>query len=241
MILGILALAVTAVAPTLAQTPNDRSGGVINLPGTLELVDKPPEATPVEAFGVAIYGLQDKRRYSASTDRNGNFTLEDLPPGRYSLSLSFPGRIQVFTCASRSILPDDFELREGERGPLRIVVSLKTADVAVEITGIPEDRKEMVALLSPADPYLTLRESSMMNKVFGNRTRFRFIVPGRYTLLVMDSEFQSAIAFSAAVREALKKKATVVQVPDGGETSVEAVYVPASEVERAIREAGARK
>jgi hypothetical protein len=49
------------------------------------------------------------------------------PPGRYSLNLPFPGRVQVLALGSKSLMPIGFELQAGEAGPLQIVVSLKTA------------------------------------------------------------------------------------------------------------------
>jgi hypothetical protein len=211
---------------------------LLNIPGTLELVDKPPAATPVEVLDVMVRQLSGGRQFHAQPDHDGNFKLQDLAPGRYSLNLSFPGRIQVFACGSRSLMPDDFELTPGEAGPLHIVVTLKTADVAVEITELPEYRKETIALLSPADPYLTLRESGLLNKVAGTHTRFRFVPPGKYTLLIVDAEFQSAIAFSAAVREALKDRAAAVQVPDGGEMVIRAGYIPADLVKQGMVAAG---
>jgi hypothetical protein len=142
---------------------------------------------------------------------------------------------------SKSIKPDECEIKAGEKGPLRIVVSLKTAGVSVEITGMPENHKDMIALLSPADPYLTLHESGILNKVVGTHTQFRFIPPGKYTLLILDAEVQNNVAFSAAVREALKDRATVVQVPEEGSVNVLATYVPAEVVQRVIRESGMKK
>ena len=100
-----------------------------------------------------------------------------------------------------------------------------------------DGHKDIVALLSPADPYLALRESSFLNLVSSNHTAFRYSTPGSYTLFIVDSEFKMTIASSAAVRHALRDKATAVQVPNEGEMKVTAKYVSPDAVKQAIKEA----
>jgi hypothetical protein len=237
----ILAGLAMVVSQSFGQHPEELQRRSVNLPGTLELVDKPSAATPVGALEVVIHSLHGGVQFRAQPNRDGTFTLENVRLGRYCLDLGFPGRIRSFTSGSKSLMPDDFQLVAGEDGPLRVVVSLKTSDVSVEIAGIPDNHKDIVALLSPADPYLTLRESSFLNRVSGSHTRFRFITPGRYMLFIVDSEFQMVIASSAAGRKALKDKGTSVQVADDGETQIAANYVSPDAVKQAITEAGLNK
>lgn len=232
-VLAVAVLAAIATVPCFAQPPGTSNDQRINVPGTLELADKPPSVIPVEFLMVTIRQLHGGRRFDAQPDHDGNFTLENVPPGRYSLNLSFPGRVQVFDVGSKSLKPEEFELTAGESGPLRIVVSLKTAVLSVDISGIPDKNPPVVAMVFPADPYLMPPESGIGNPVSGRQTQFRFLTPGNYKLFVADEDFKWALT-SSAVRDALKDKATAVQVRDDGETKVTTMYVTPDAVRQAI-------
>jgi hypothetical protein len=234
-VFAVAAGAAIATIPCFAQLPGAQTGPRISIPVTLELVDKPPFAPPVEADAVMIHEVHGGGQIAAVPDRDGNFTLANVRPGRYFLVLSFPfpGRIQVFARGETSLMPDNFELAARESGPLRIVVSLKTSALSVDVTGIPDDRKGIVALLSPADPYLTL-QSSIRHLISRRHTEFPYTPPGIYVLFIVDSGFQMIISSSAAVRHALKDKATAVQVRDDGETKVTTTYLTPDAVRQAI-------
>jgi hypothetical protein len=227
------ALAAIASVPSFAQPPGTPNDQRINLPGTLELVDKPPSVTPVEFLMVTIRQLHGGYRFDAQPDHDGKFTLANVQPGRYSLNLPFPGRVQTFAIGSRTLTPDAFELTAGESGPLRIVVSLKTAVLSVNISGIPDNRPTLFAVVYPADPYLMPPDSGIGNPVSGHQTQYRFLTPGSYTLFVADEDFKWALT-STAVRNALKDKATAVQVRDDGETKVTTTYLTPDAVRQAI-------
>jgi hypothetical protein len=229
----IMTLAAIVAVPCSAQFPGTPTGPRMNIPGTLELVDKPPAATPVEFLMVTIRQLHGGYRFDAQPDHDGNFTLREVPPGRYLLHLSFPCRIRSFVLGSRSLMPDDFELRAGESSPLRIVASLKTAVLSVDISGIPGNHPALFAVLYPADPYLMPPDSGIGNPVSGRETQYRFLTPGRYTLFVADEDFKWALT-SPAVRNALEDKATAVQVRDDGETKVTTTYIAPDAVRQAI-------
>jgi hypothetical protein len=232
----IMTLAAITSVPSFAQLPENPKDKVINIPGTLGLVDKPPSVTPIEFLMVTIRQLHGGARFDAQPNHEGKFTLANVPPGRYSLSLPFPGRVQVFALGSRSLMPDSFELTTGESGPLQIVVSLKTSILSVDISGIPESHPIVIAVVYPADPYIIPPESGILNPVSGHETQFRYLIPGNYTLFVVDEDFKWALT-SSAVRDALKDKATAVQVRDDGETKVTTTYVAPDAVRQAITDA----
>ena len=233
---AVAALAVIAILPCLAQSPGALTGTRVNIPGTLELVDKPPSVTPVEFLMVTIRQLQGGYRFDAQPDHDGKFTLANMPPGRYSLNLPFPSRVQLLALGSKSLMPDSFELRAGETGPLQIVVSLKTAMLTVDISAIPENHPTLFAVVYPADPYLMPSESGIGNPVSGRQTQFRFLTPGNYKLFVADEDFKWALT-SSAVRDSLKDNTTVVQVRDDADTKTTATYVTPDAVRQAIRAA----
>src|ERR1700730_12216012 len=104
--LSLVALAASFISQSFSHVPGDPNNTSVDLPGTLELVDKPPAATPVEAFSVGVRELHGGHQFSAQPDSAGQFVLTNVPPGRYSLVLTFPGRIRVFETGSTPLMPD---------------------------------------------------------------------------------------------------------------------------------------
>lgn len=245
--------AVVLMACALVTGPRqptfDPTQPTFDLPGYLELVDRPPEATPVEAMMVSLHPQVLDYDVQARPDRAGKFVLKNVKPGRYSLTLPFPGRIRTFAIGSRELVPDEFGLDSSDAGPLQIVVSLKTSIVSVKVRGFPSQRGDIVALLAPADPYLTLRESCSFNtlaelrcptcRATSGRTTFRWVPPGKYRIFIVDSLFQSVVAvYAPRFPDFLKDQATPVEVREEGETEATARYVDGETVKLRLRQAG---
>jgi len=225
------------------QPTFDPTKPTFDLPGYLELVDRPPKATPVEAMMVSLHHslhpLVLDYDVQARPDRDGKFVLKNVKPGRYSLTLPFPGRIRTFAIGSKKLTPDGFGLDSSDAGSLQIVVSLKTTIVSVKVRGFPSQRGDIVALLAPADPYLTLRESCSFNTLAEPRTTFRWVPPGKYRIFIVDSLFQSVVAvYAPRFPDFLKDQATPVEVREEGETEATATYVEGETVKLALRQAG---
>ena len=210
-----------------------------DLPGSLELVDLPPQATPVEAMMVSLHPLILDYEIQAWPDRDGKFVLKNVKPGRYSLTLPFPGRIRTFALGSKELSPDGFKLDSSDVRPLRIIVSLKTSIVSVKVRGFPSQRGGVVALLAPADSYLTLRLSCSSNTLTEPQTTFRWVPPGKYRIFIVASRFQSDVAaYAPRFPDFLKDQATPVEVRDEGETEATATYVDGETIKQAVRQAG---
>ena len=210
-----------------------------DLPGSLELVDRPPNATPVEAMVLGLHPLIRDDEIQAWPDRDGKFVLKKVKPGRYSLTLPFPGRIRTFAIGSRELAPDGFELNSSDVGSLRIIASLKTSTVSVKVRGLPILTSSAVALMSPADPYLTLRESCISSALTEPRTTFKYVPLGKYRILIVDEKFQSDVAAYAPRFPAfLKDEGTTVEASDKADKEVTATYVDGATIQRAIRDAG---
>jgi hypothetical protein len=216
-----------------------RTPPTFDLPGYLELVDRPAEATPVEAMMVSLHPLVLDYDVEARPDQDGKFVLKNVKPGRYSLTLPFPGRIRTFATGSKELAPDGFRLDSSDAGPLQIVVSLKTSIVSVKVRGFPSQRGDIVAMLAPADPYLTLRESCSFNTLAEPWTTFRWVPPGKYRIFIVDSLFQSDVAaYAPRFADVLKDQATPVEVREEGETEATAGYVDGETVKLALRQVG---
>jgi len=235
-------IALCAVILMACASVGGQAHQAFNLSGRLELVDLPPEATPVEVLGaVRLMRLSEGRGYpvDAQPDRDGRFVLKDVRPGHYSLELSFPGRIRTFSSGSRELAPDGLELTSGDVELLQIIVSLKTSVLSVKARGLPEKRDEVIVLLAPADPYLTFRQSCTFNKLTSPQTIFGYVPPGKYRIFIVDSQFQSDVAaYGPRFPDFLQDQATPVEVSENGQTEVTATYVDRETVTAAIRQAG---
>lgn len=218
---------------------NVQTAPTFDLPGSLQLVDRPPEATPVEAMMVGLHPLVLGYEIQARPDRDGKFVLKDVKPGRYSLQLPFPGRIRTFALGSKELTPDGFELNSSDASSLRIIASLKTSKVSVRVRGLPSRHTGIVALMSPADRYLTLRESCISNALTEPWTTFTVVPLGKYRIFIIDKDFQSDIAaYAPRFPDFLKDQAAPVEASEEGETEITATYVDRETIQRAIREVG---
>src|ERR1019366_8022877 len=86
----VAALAAIGTVPSFAQFPGEPTGTRVNIPGTLELVDKPPSVTPVEFLMVTIRQLHGGYRFDAQPDHDGKFTSlrSGLLAGRFMRQLN---------------------------------------------------------------------------------------------------------------------------------------------------------
>jgi hypothetical protein len=215
-----------------------QTGSVFDLQGVVELVDRSPAATPIEAVSFCLHPLETGFDICAQPDRDGRFILKKVRPARYSLTFPMPGRIQTFADGPNELTPEGFELSAGSVGPLRLVVSLKSADVSVKVDAIPSGNRDVGALLAPADTHLTLRESCYSNRLRGPQTTFRFVPPGKYRIFVIDAEFESRVAaYAPRFPDFLKNEATPLEVSGTGQTEATATYLDGETVKKAIRQA----
>lgn len=218
---------------------NGQTGSVFDLQGVLKLVDRPPDATPLEALIFHLHPLGGGLEMEAKPDREGRFTLSRVRPGRYSLTFPMPGRIQTFANGTTGLAPEGFELTSDAVGPILLVITMKSADVFVKVRSFPTGQRDVVALLAPADPYLTLRESCYLNWLSGPQTNFGYVPPGRYRIFILDAQFQQDVAaYAPRFPDFLKKEATSVEVPDSGRTEATATYLDGETIKEAIRQTG---
>ena len=228
----------TAVLFIVCLPLGGQTGSVFDLQGVVKLVDRPPAATPVEAVSFSLHPLASGFDIRAQPDREGRFILKKVRPGRYSLTYPMPGRIQTFADGPNELAPEGFELSAGSAGPLRLVVSLKSADVSVRVGGISSGNSDVSVLLAPADTHLTLRESCYSTRLSGLRTAFHFVPQGKYRIFVIDAEFESRVAaYAPRFPDFLKNEATSLEVAGSGQTEATATYLHGETVKSAIREA----
>lgn len=245
----ICALAIVSSVIAAAQTTTRRNVGqeqigesAFELQGVVELVDRPPAATPVEAVSFSLHPLEAGFDIWAQPDQDGRFILKKIRPGRYSLTYPMPGRIRTFAQGPNELAPEGFELSSDSLGPLRLVVSMKSVNVYVKVRAFPSEHRDLVALLAPADTHLTLRESCDSNGLTRPETTFRFVPPGKYRIFIIDAEFQSEVAaYAPRFPDFLKDEATSVEASEAGQTVATAAYLESETVREAIRQVGPLK
>lgn len=208
---------------------------VLDVPCKLELTDVDQDSNPMGSVAITIRAADGPMRVTGKPDRDGNVVLRRVPEGRYALDLAFAGRILTFTAAAQHLNPLDFELREGAAGPLHIVVSLKVADLTIEVHDLPTPipTGAFVALLFPADPYLALNHAKFTYAVREPEVEAGSLTPGKYLLFIVESRFSNDLG-RAEVREALKDRATPVEVLPNGETRIVSSPMDADTVQHAI-------
>jgi hypothetical protein len=217
----------------MAQGPQ-----TFDITGTVRLINRPPEATPVDALDLRIQARSNGFVISAQPDREGKFVFRNVQGGRYSLLFPMPGRISVFAIGGRRLAPEDFELGTGDSGPLSIEVSLKVGTVVVNVRGLPGGGNDAIAMLVPADNLLTLRESCYSNHLSPPDTVFRFTPVGEYRVLAFNRRYsQDVAAYAPKVREFLSRESAPVEVSGENDATVSVSYAIDEKVEAAIREA----
>jgi hypothetical protein len=230
-------LSVWILATTVAAVA--QAAPTINLKGSLEIVDATADTTPVSALSVALYSPSTFAMYRAQLDQSGTFELRGVRPGHYVLEMGMPSRLRTFAIGGRECSPAGFELLAGEKGPMRIVLSVKTGALTVDVQGAAEMKARLVATLAPNDEFLTLH-SQVTNPISAGTTQFRFQPPGKYLLFIVDAEFSRELGTDAKLRDVLKEKATRVEILPGIDTRVPASYIDRQIVEGARRQIAPR-
>jgi hypothetical protein len=221
----------------VAVTIDFRLGGTvptINLKGSLQILDATADTTPVSALSVALYSPSTFAMYRAQPDQSGSFELTGVRPGQYRLEMGMPSRVRTFTVSGREISPAAFELMTEEEGPLRIVLSVRTGALTVDLQGVDDRTRKLVALLAPDDEFLTLH-AQITSPVSSGSANFPFTPPGKYLLFIADAEFSNELGTVMKLRESLKERATRVQVVADVSTRVTGSYIDRVAVEQAKR------
>lgn len=214
----------------------------IDVKGSLHFEDTIAESTRPEMIWAKIRSLDTGADISARPNSSGEFLLQNVPAGHYRLQIDMPARIRSIQMDSASVNPLDFQILSQDTRKLEIVLSLAAAEVLVTPLGLPAET-EVVVILAPDDPMLTLQESCTVNAISNNRAHFQFLAPGKYRLFVADARFQADIARygprlpAFLANEANSVDASSVDAKAATPVSVTASYIPAQVVAEAIRQA----
>ena len=163
-----------------AQVP-----GGFDVHGKLHLVDLPPNPTPLSSWTITLHPLTGGADIQATPDISGNFVLKGVRAKRYAIDLHGQGRFVSFTAGPVEKNPGNFGLSP-EQGDLRILVSLKTTQLTVNVAS-SDAGSNRVIVLCPSDARLTLRTTCTTNSAKGAQTTFQHVTPGTYRVFVVDA------------------------------------------------------
>lgn len=207
--------------------------------GTLQVEgDNPPalERLPImlEPLGGFVF-----TRPMALANKDGTFTLADVTPGRWRLSLGPTGMpyVKSLSVGDKDVSPYGFDLAPGAGGPIRILASTKTGRVAASAGG---DGASF--LLVPADPEcFEWGPVRLGGTASGGQATIQRVVPGRYRLFALNgTEGWSLQQHLPEVLKALEAHAQLVEVAEGQTVQATPELIQADQLKEALAEAGIR-
>jgi hypothetical protein len=158
--------------------------------GSLKLSLKMPGDVPLpKQYGV---GLQDSRRQLVAYqqgDSTGQFSFQDLPPGRYAIlvgSQTTPYSVTRATSPSGTSAGHDVNITSG--AALELTASIATGVVTIEGVVQKSDKKVagvMVALI-PNDPVAHMDLFRRDQSDFDGTFVLRGVIPGSYTIVAVE-------------------------------------------------------
>lgn len=173
--------------PGVNENVSVRVSGGTDLPGTV-VVEGDPGGLYKE-FRVWLtpgdgshWGIGDP---SVDVKDKFDFTLPAVPPGVWDIGIRpIPagGYLKATTLGGQDVLNEEMTIRDGERGPLRIVLSTRGAVVEGEVDDdFVRGGRSAAILLAPRGPYEHVL-SYYQGRLTDAARRFRFIgvTPGEY-------------------------------------------------------------
>jgi hypothetical protein len=206
--------------------------------GTLQVEgDNPPalDSFPImlEPLGGFVFG-----RPAAHVNKDGTFTLADVTPGKWRLSLGPSGvpYVKSLSIGDKDVSPYGFDLAPGAAGPIRILASTKTGRVGASTQGGGAS-----FLLVPTDPerfesgHLRLGATGR-----GEQATLPRVVPGRYHLFALNGSVRSIWHHLPEFVNALGDHAQLVEVSEGQTVQATPERIEADQLKEALEEAEAK-
>jgi hypothetical protein len=208
--------------------------------GTMQMESDNPPALDrllvmLEPLGGFVFA-----RPGANVNKDGTFTLADVTPGRWRLSLSVEGvpYIKSLSIGDKDVSPYGFDLAPGTAGPIRILASTKTGQVQATTPAAPAEGGAVGFLLVPADP--DRFESGQVRAGGagrGGQTTIRRVVPGRYRLFAFGGAVNWGLLQQPEALKALEGRGSLVEVGEGETVQATAEPIAGGDLERALQDA----
>ena len=175
-------------------------------------------------------------RPAAQANKDGTFTLADVTPGRWRLSLGPSGvpYVKSLSIGDKDVSPYEFSLAPGAAGPIRILASTRTGRVAASA-----ESERTNFLLVPADPERFESGQVRLGGTGsgGGQATIRHVVPGRYRLFALDKTFDWSLQHLPGLVKALEDRAQLVEVVEGQTVQAKAELIEADQLKEVLAEA----
>jgi hypothetical protein len=157
-IAALVSIAVSTVAQSSPPPDNNSTQDPASAPCTVSgRVVAAADGSPLKSARVILtpqHSHTPSQMYSASSDSDGNFTLHDVPPGRYQFFSSHNGFVEQHYKAGTSETAPVFSLRPGEKVSDVLFRMTAAAVITGRVSnedGDPMSRVEVVALRRPSE------------------------------------------------------------------------------------------
>ena len=224
---------------------------VVNIQGTLRVEGKAP---PAEADAVRVNGIIARRagggfrvqlarpgsvlnNVSAEVGADGRFTLPEVTPGEWQLSLNPvpPGFLKSAKFGDKDVRFTTFEVGSSGDIPLNLVVSMNTAAVEGEVDAGSPDSKRAGILIAPVGPY-----HNLVRFYYGtpadNDGKFHIagIAPGKYKIFALE-KMASASFRTPEAADQLDELGEVIDVAEGSTVQVHPKLIPSDRAAQVLK------
>jgi hypothetical protein len=218
---------------TLTMTPGVEVKGHLKVEG--------PHAPPVESFTILIESGHGRGNHSASVHKDGSFTMNTVPPGKWLLEIN-PRPEGMFEKSVRlgdKDLPlNQIELVPGLDAPLNIVVSTNTATIEGTVDAGEIDAaslKQAGILLAPVGKWHAW-SSFYRTAVADSAGKFKLnaVAPGKYKIFALE-KIDTSQFVNPESAELLDPLGDELEVPEGATVKAHPKLVPEEKAKELLK------
>jgi hypothetical protein len=172
-------------------------------------------------------------------EKGGTFTLSGVMPGRWRLQVdNLRGYVKSFMVGDQPASPHGFNIGPGTGGVMRIVMSVKFAQIDGTLTGTkPEGANSLWLMAVPDDPdRIEAGHISFTQVEASGHFMISGIEPGKYRLYGLAGPEPWAVQQSFGVLRAIADRGIQVDLEEGAQATAQVATIPIEELSRAIQE-----
>jgi hypothetical protein len=184
------------------------------------------QSTTIQALNIAPERLPfPAAAITASADESGQFTLNNLMPGRYALTVTGSGTVASIQSGAVDVLSDGLTVGYGDMPELKIVLSRNAGQVECSLEG---GAGGGVSLTVAAVRTRGASVQTTLQRMAGDRVIFGNLAPGDYTIYAWP--FSRQVEYeSAAALASLAAYGVPVTIGDGAHERITLKVAPEQE------------
>jgi len=174
---------------------------------------------------------------SAEVGADGRFTLEQVLPGEWELSVTPvpPGFLKLANLGDKDVRFTAFEAGSSSGVPLNIVVSMHTAVIKGEVDGASPDSARAGIVIAPVGPHHNLARF-YYGGTTGTNGKFHIggIAPGRYKIFAIE-KMAAANFRNPEAADQLDELGEEIDVAEGATVEAHPKLIPAERATQALQ------